>query len=73
VGKAPKELLTLFGYNPVIEIDMNNPVRQLQSIFENFSNYIPLIENNFNTAINQHTWRHRWAKIKSICANELSY
>lgn len=73
VGKAPKELLTLFGYNPVIEIDMNNPVRQLQSIFENFSNYIPLIENNFNAVINQHTWRHRWGKIKSICANELSH
>jgi len=65
VGKAPKELLTLFGYNPVIEVDMNNPVRQLQSLFENFPNYVPLIEKNFNTVIEQHTWRHRWNKIKS--------
>ena len=70
VGKAPKELITLFGYNPVIEIDMNNPVQQLQLIFENFSNYIPLIENNFDTVIKHHTWRHRWDKIKSILVNE---
>jgi hypothetical protein len=70
VGKAPKELIALFGYNPVIEIDMNNPVQQLQSIFEHFSNYIPLIENNFNAVIKHHTWRHRWGKIKSILVNE---
>ena len=72
VGKAPKELIALFGYNPVIEIDLNNPVHQLQSIFENFSNYIPLIENNFNVVIKHHTWRHRWEKIKSILVDEQS-
>lgn len=68
VGKAPQELINLFGYNPVIEIDIDDPVGQLQSIFENFPRYIPQIEKNFDTVIQKHTWGHRWAQIKDILA-----
>ncbi len=66
VGKAPEELISLFGYNPVIEIDSDNPAGQLQSVLENFPAYVPLIENNFNTVLNQHTWSHRWERARSI-------
>lgn len=66
VGKAPRELVDLFGYPPVVEIDMDHASSQLQSILSNFSDYIPLIERNFNTVLSQHTWGHRWSAIKEI-------
>lgn len=66
LGYAPKEMIDLFGYNPLIEIDMKNSVRQMQSILNNFYEYIPLIEKNYETVLNNHTWNHRWQQILSL-------
>ena len=66
VGHAPQEMIDLFGYNPVIEIDMADPVNQLQSVLNNFSDYIPLIEKNYLEVVNNHTWGNRWQKISNI-------
>jgi hypothetical protein len=66
VGYAPKEMIDLFGYNPVIEIDMADPAKQLDTILDNYSDYIPFIEKNYHTVIEQHTWLHRWNHMKSI-------
>ena len=66
VGHAPKEMVDLFGYNPVIEIDMADPVNQLQSVLDNFSDYIPLIEKNYMEVLNNHTWNNRWQKMSDI-------
>ncbi len=66
VGHAPKEMIDLFGYNPVVEIDMNNPAQQLESILANYSDYIPLIEKNYEQVLKNHTWRNRWDQIKEI-------
>jgi hypothetical protein len=64
VGHAPKEMIQLFGYNPVIEIDMENPVEQLDEILKNYSDYIPLIEKNYQIVLKYHTWKDRWNQIK---------
>lgn len=66
VGHAPKEMVELFGYNPVVEIDMNNPIQQLDSILTNYLYYIPLIERNYENVLKNHTWRKRWNQIKEI-------
>jgi len=66
LGHAPNEMIELFGYNPVIEIDMENPVKQILSILNNFDKHIPLIEKNFNIVLKNHTWQHRWAKMLEI-------
>lgn len=66
VGHAPKEMIDLFGYNPVIEIEMHNPVGQLLTILDNFNNYQLLIEKNYQEVISHHTWKHRWEQIKQI-------
>jgi Glycosyl transferases group 1 len=60
LGIAPDELKELFGYNPVIEIDMSNPVEQIQHILKNLSVYDDLVEKNYQTVKNNHTWSHRW-------------
>jgi hypothetical protein len=64
LGHAPKEMIELFGYNPVIEIDMENPVEQLDEILKNYSDYIPLIEKNYQIVLKYHTWKDRWNQIK---------
>lgn len=66
VGHAPKEMIELFGYNPVIEIDYNCPAQQLNKILANFEEYIPLIEKNYANVVANHTWEDRWNSIKNI-------
>lgn len=68
LGHAPKEMIELFGYNPVIEIDYNNPVEQIELILRSYTDYKELIERNFNEVTKNHTWQCRWEQIKSIYA-----
>jgi len=70
LGHAPKEMIELFGYNPVVEIDMQDPQEQLLSIMNNFREYIPLIEKNYQMVIHHHTWMCRWNQIKRILSNK---
>ena len=66
VGHAPQEMLNLFGYNPVIEIDRDAPAKQLRIILDHYSDYIPLIEKNFENVSKYHTWKNRWEQIKTV-------
>ena len=63
VGKAPEEMITLFGYNPVIEVDMQDPASQIKDIVSNYPDYLNLIEKNFFTVLKDHTWSNRWQSI----------
>ena len=69
VGHAPTEMIDLFGYNPVIEIDYSRPAEQLKEILDNYESYIPLIEKNYKNVIENHTWEHRWNHVKDIFKN----
>jgi hypothetical protein len=65
VGHAPKEMIELFGYNPVVEIDWKAPMEQLDTIFDHYADYIPLMEKNYKMVSNHHTWEKRWEQIKN--------
>ena len=65
VGQAPKEMIELFGYNPVIEIDWTAPENQITSILNHYNEYQYLIEKNYLMVVNNHTWKHRWILIKN--------
>ena len=65
VGKAPEEMIKLFGYNPVIEADLLNPFGQLEEILNNYEDYIPLIEKNYSNILN-HLWSNRWEDIQKV-------
>lgn len=69
VGKLPADMEILFEYNPIVEIDMENPVRQLQDILDNFDRYIPLIEKNYQTVQQKHGWSNRVAQMEQIVQN----
>jgi len=66
LGHAPQEMIDVFGYKPVIELDMKNPVSQISYLLDNFNSYVPLIEKNYKEVLNNHTWENRWNTIKSI-------
>jgi hypothetical protein len=66
LGKAPDELIELFGYNPVIETDMSNPQQQLSDLIKNYESYIPLIEKNYQQVLHQHQWKNRIEKMIEV-------
>jgi len=72
LGKAPEEMIQLFGYNPVVEVDMENPAEQIIEILENYENYSELIEKNYKTVVENHSWSKRWEKISSILTENIN-
>jgi len=66
VGHAPTEMVDIFGYNPVLEIDPQNPVQQLNHVLSLYDDFIPMIERNYNEVLAHHTWTMRWAEITHL-------
>lgn len=71
LGKAPAEMITLFGYNPAVEVDMKNPAKQVIDILANFEKYTELIEKNYETVVKYHTWKNRWESISTIISKKI--
>jgi hypothetical protein len=66
VGHAPAEMIQVFGYNPVVEIDFSRAGAQLLEILDNFPDYQPLIDKNYQMVCEHHTWQKRWQQIVGI-------
>ena len=69
LGHMPAEMGELFDDQPVIEIDMQQPTLQLDSILDHFADYLPLIERNYQAVRQHHSWSHRWEQIKKTYQN----
>lgn len=63
VGHAPAEMVELFGYNPVVEIDNVEPGTQLLHLLDHYEDFIPLMERNYHQVIENHQWSRRWEEI----------
>jgi hypothetical protein len=72
LGKAPEEMIQLFGYNPVVEVDMENPAEQIIEILGNYENYSELIEKNYKTVVENQTWANRWEQISTILSENIN-
>ena len=59
VGHAPKELVDLIGYNPVIEIDTKDAMRRILDILAHIENYQDLADRNREMALNLGDWTSR--------------
>ncbi len=68
VGHAPKELIEFIGYNPVIEIDYENPNGQICNILQHINDYIDLTNKNRETALLKGDWLARMPGIKGFLA-----
>ena len=69
VGKAPKELVDLIGYNPVIDIDESDTKNQLLSIISHIENYQGLVDKNRETALRFSPWGSRIDEITRFLYN----
>lgn len=63
MGETPSEMLDLFGYDPVVQADLEQPVQQLQTMFADWSPYQNLVDRNLAEVQSRHLWRHRAAFI----------
>lgn len=66
LGHAPAEMVELFGYNPVVEIDMSDPAGQVLDILGRYEEHLPLIERNFDLVTREHTWDDRWKRMAAV-------
>lgn len=70
VGRSPQELIDLFGYNPMIEIDLNHAPDQLEEIVSNPAKYQPMVDRNFDRLMQVGTWdarmRELFEKLKTL-------
>ena len=56
LGRAPKELVDIMGYNPVVEVDWTNPEKQLAEIYVHLSDYQELVDRNYHIAKERGVW-----------------
>ncbi len=73
LGKCPSELIELFGYNPVIEVDAVNPSEQIVNILANIGSYQELVDKNYNRLLEVGTWEVRTKEMINILVNEYGY
>jgi len=59
VGHAPQELIDLFGYNPVIEAQVENEFEQIESLLNNLDSYQSLVDRNYARLLEVGTWKSR--------------
>lgn len=59
VGHAPQELIDIIGYNPVIEIDSANPIKQITDILTHIEDYQELVDRNRAAALEHGDWQLR--------------
>ena len=66
IGRAPQELIDLIGYNPTVEVDWENPEKQLINILSNISSFQGLVNKNFSVALEYAPWEKRVESIKEF-------
>ena len=69
LGRSPKELIDFVGYDPVVQVDWNNPKKQLDAILKNINDYQCLVDKNFKAAIENAPWSNRMKIITSGIAS----
>lgn len=70
VGRAPKELINLIGYNPVIDWDGNDASPLVSDILGNIENYQELVNRNYETAKKMASWEMRMKDIMIYLKNK---
>ncbi len=63
VGHAPKELIDLIGYNPVIDLDKEHAKEQIHDILAHIEDYQELVDKNRETALRLGDWTLRMRQV----------
>jgi len=68
VGRSPQELIDLFGFNPMIEVDLNHAPDQLEDIISNPAKYQPMVDRNYDRLLEVGTWDVRVRQMLQMLA-----
>lgn len=66
IGHAPQELVGLTGYNPVIEVNRQNPNGQLMDVISIIEVYQELVDKNRATALKYGDWKYSVQKVMTF-------
>lgn len=66
IGRAPKELIDLYGYNPVIEVSEGHEIEQLDWVLRNLDSLSSFVERNYVRLLEVGTWERRISTILDI-------
>ncbi|WP_442589155.1 glycosyltransferase [Pedobacter sp. AW31-3R] len=66
VGFLPSDMEEIFGYVPIVQIDMSNAAKQILAVLDHYNDYLPLIERNYERVKSEHQWLNRWKIIKEV-------
>ena len=66
IGRAPKELIDLIGYNPVIEVEWHRAQQQLYDILDSVDKYQNLVNHNYEIAKRYASWGERISQIVQV-------
>lgn len=64
-GHAPSDLIDLFGYNPVVEIEWDDPAVQLAALLADVDAHQHLVARNMQVLIQRGTWNVRVRELLS--------
>lgn len=64
VGRAPKELTGLIGYNPVIDIDYEHFADQVRDIVAHIEDYQAMVDHHRETALRMAPWDIRMKQVR---------
>ena len=70
IGRAPAELIDLCGYDPVVNVDWNNPREQIVEILNHIENYQDVVNENYDFALFHADWKCRIPYIKECLQKE---
>ena len=59
IGKAPKELIDILGYNPVIDLDKDHFAEQVLDVLGHLEDYQNLVDKNRKMALRFGDWKNR--------------
>ena len=62
IGHAPKELIDVCGYNPVVELG-DRPFERIKDVLDNLSKYQELADRNRRTVEEYATWNRRMKEV----------
>lgn len=71
IGKAPKELTDLIGYNPVIELHEEGFAEQVKDILAHIEDYQPLVDKNREAALQMAPWQLRMKQVMRLLEKPL--
>ena len=66
VGHAPQELIDLFGYNPVLEVQERQEYEQIDWVLDNLTSLTELVELNYSRLLEVGTWKKRVETILDV-------